>query len=750
MSTSDLRTEQVTIPTVRGDDLVPASMQEVVGYPRIPCDTMTPVEGAVVLKNHRVFLLTDRHGDIAPPGRCALGLFFDDTRILSHLQLSVCGAPVALLSTQVLRPYSSQVDLAVSDIAFGGSTWDPKHAVHIRREVVVDGELLERVTLTNYLHERLDYWIELTVGSDFADVFEVRGWKRARRGQFYAPRVDATSVVLAYRGVDGRLLRCRVQFGEPPTRIMGRTARWEFPLEPSEPRVLYWEVRPEEEHGTARETVPRIDRSLLEHRRGGLHEVYARWRSECASWESDVALFDATLRRAIDDLRALYIGVDGGRVISAGIPWYTTVFGRDAILTSLETLVVNPTIAADTLRFLARRQGVRENPHTEEQPGKILHELRRGEMARSGEIPHVPYFGTVDATPLFVVLLHETWRWTRDDALVRELMPNMRRALEWIDHYGDLDGDGLVEYRQTSDGGLRNQGWKDSGDGVPFPDGRLPEPPIALVEVQGYVCDAKRRAAVLLDRFGQPGEGDRRRAEAEALRRRIIDRFWMEDAGTFALALDGDKQPVPTVTSNAGHLLWSRVATPEQAHRVAETMLGRDMFSGWGIRTLSARHPVFNPMSYHNGSIWPHDNALVVLGMAQYGLTARTHPVVAALQETAAQMEFQRLPELYCGIQRAMGNRPVLYPVSCSPQAWASGALFLMLQAVLGIAPEAPAGLLHIREPTLPIFLRDLTITGLPVGRSRVSLRFARHRDRTLVNLLEVEGEPIQVRIELG
>lgn len=745
--------QDVGVPTTiprRRDALVPVSMSEAVGYPQIPCETMAPVEGAVVLKNHRLFLLTDRRGDIAPPGRCGLGLFYDDTRILSHYQLALRGGPVALLSAQVLRPYASQIDLAVSDVSFGGSTWDPKHAVHIRREVVVDGEFLERVTLTNYLHEPLEYWVELAVGADFADVFEVRGWRRARRGQFYAPCMDGASLVLAYRGLDGRLLRSHVQFREPPTRCAGRWVRWDFTLRPSEPYVLMWEVRYEDEETPATPVLPRLGAALLEHRRGELHEAYSRWRAECSQWNSDVANFDATLRRAIDDLRALYTGIDGGRVVSAGIPWYTTVFGRDSIITSFEMLSVNPVIAIDTLRFLARRQGERENPHTEEQPGKILHELRRGEMARSGEIPHVPYFGTVDATPLFVMLLHETWRWTRDDALVRELLPNMRRALEWIDRYGDLDGDGLIEYEQTSEGGLRNQGWKDSTDGVPYPDGRLPEPPIALVEVQGYVYDARQRAAVLLERFGDPEEAARLRASAEALRLQILERFWLDDAGTFALALDGHKRPIPTVTSNAGHLLWTRVATPEQAYRVAETLLSRDMFSGWGIRTLSARHPVFNPMSYHNGSIWPHDNAILVQGMSQYGLSSRAHPVFAALQETAAQVEFHRLPELYCGMQRATGNRPVLYPVSCSPQAWASGALFLMLQAVLGIVPEAPLGLLHVRDPMLPDFLRDLTITGLAVGRSRVSLRFARHRNRTLVNVLEVEGDPLQVRIELG
>jgi glycogen debranching enzyme len=465
---------------------------------------------------------------------------------------------------------------------------------------------------------------------------------------------------------------------------------------------------------------------------------------------SDVDDFDGLLRRATSDLRALHAEMDGACVISAGIPWYSTIFGRDSIITSLETLPLNPAIAIDTLRYLAHHQGRREQPYTEEQPGKILHELRRGEMARTGEIPHVPYYGSIDATPLWLVLLHETWRWTGDAALVRDLLPHAERALEWMDRFGDIDGDGFVEYASTSEKGLRNQGWKDSGDGVPFPDGRLPEPPIALVEVQGYVHDAKVRMAELYRSVGRTDRAAALRKEAAALRDRIRAAFWMEDAGTFALALDGHKRPVPTATTNAGHLLWSRVPTPAQARRVAARLLEPDFFSGWGIRTLSAVHPVFNPMSYHNGSVWPHDNALVVLGMALQGHARAALPVMRALSEAGTSSEVQRLPELFCGMSRGTRAHPVGYPVSCSPQAWASGALFMLLQALLGIYPEAPAKVLHVRDPVLPDFLGELTVTGLAIGRSRVALQFRRHGTRTLANLLGVDGEPLQVRIELS
>ena len=336
-----------------------------------------------------------------------------------------------------------------------------------------------------------------------------------------------------------------------------------------------------------------------------------------------------------------------------------------------------------------------------------------------------------------------------DDALVRDLLPHAERALAWIDQYGDQDGDGFVEYRRSSEKGLSNQGWKDSGDGMPFPDGRLPEPPIALVEVQGYVYDAKVRMSDLFRRFGQPERAAALASEADALRGAISERFWMDESGTFALALDGSKGQVSSVTSNPGHLLWSRVPTAAQARSMARVMLGPDLFSGWGIRTLSAAHRVYNPMSYHNGSVWPHDNALAVFGLARYGLAGEALPVVRGLHEAAIGADFQRLPELFCGMTRQRGSRLVRYPVSCSPQAWASGAFFLILQGMLGIYPEAPARVLHIRNPMLPDFLSGLTVSGLTVGDSRVSLHFRRHGERTLANLLEVEGGRLQVRIEL-
>jgi glycogen debranching enzyme len=726
-------------------NLTPLPMQEAVGYAAIDCAPEDTTEDKLVLKHGHLFCIVTTHGDIVPPGRCSLGLFHEDTRILSGYQLRVGGVPSELLSAETPRSYSAQIDLAIKNLHFGGDAWDPKHAVHVRRELVLSDRLTERVTLTNYLTAPLDFWAELSLSVDFADIFEVRGWRRDVRGQYYAAQADHDRLVFCYRGLDGEPLASMLRFAQPPDRLAAGSARWHFTLAPHEPRSFEWEVLAGEESARPREPIV----GGLPERRALVERQYRAWRQAGSRWSTDLPKFDVALRRAIDDLRALHMEVDGEEVITAGIPWYSTVFGRDAIITALQTLSLNPGIARATLRYLARRQGAREDAFTEEQPGRILHELRRGEMARAGEIPHVPYFGTVDATPLWLVLLHETWRWTGDESLVREMLPHAERALQWIDRYGDADGDGFVEYARISDKGLANQGWKDSSDGVPFPDGRMPEVPIVLVEVQGYVYDAKFRMAELFAAFGHAERAAALAREAATLSDAIRQRFWMEESGTFALALDGLKRQVPTVTSNAGHLLWSRVPAPAQAEGVARSLLGSDLFSGWGIRTLSAAHHVFNPMSYHNGSVWPHDNALVVLGLALYGRARDALPVVRGLHEAAMRSAFQRLPELFCGMTRQRGVGPVRYPVSCTPQAWASGTFFMLLQGSLGLHPQASARVLRVRNPVLPDFLRELTISGMAVGESRVALRFQRHGDRTLANLLEVDGAPLQVRIEL-
>lgn len=721
-------------------------MEEAVGYGAIICDGHPPVENPLVLKHDRYFLLTDCHGDIAPPGNCSLGLFEEDTRILSHYALKVRGGRPSLLGVQSPHTYFGQIDLAVTDSEFAGQPWDPKNSIHIRRELLVSNRLVERVTLTNYLPEPIDYWVELSLGCDFADIFEVRGFTREKRGQFFKPHRERKRLIYSYRGVDGAILFSNVQFRQTPSELTPSGARWTFKLPPRSPYQLEWEILAGE-NASASSILSGIG---LDDRKKQLDEWSIRWSGHCTRWNTTPGELRNHLERSIDDLQALYVERNGERVLTAGLPWYATPFGRDAIIASFETLSLNPQIAVDTLRFLARHQGEKVDPFTEEQPGKIMHEIRRGEMARAREIPHVPYYGTVDATPLWLVLLHETWRWTGDDDFAREMLPHAERAVEWIIKHGDLDGDGLIEYSGVANGkGLAHQGWRDSSGAIAFPDGTAAEGPIALAEVQGYAYDALLRMASFFRAFGRHERADVYRARASGLREQILERFWLNDLDTFALALDGKKKPLATVCSNAGHLLWSGVPEPWQAERMVERLLGPETFCGWGIRTTSGGHAVFNPMSYHNGSVWPHDNAIIVMGLARYGLAANAMPILRGLHEAAKNDPFQRLPELFCGIAQRPGMHPVWYPSSCSPHACPSGAFFLMLQAVLGLQPDAPAGVLHVKNPLLPPFLDEVTLTKLSVGQARLALQFERHGDRTLANLLSISGKQLQVQIEL-
>ncbi|MBI4409818.1 MAG: amylo-alpha-1,6-glucosidase [Gemmatimonadetes bacterium] len=726
-------------------ELVPIAAPDLLGYGDIACETQTLVRTELVLKEGSLFLLTDASGNVTPAGACELGLFHEDTRVLSYYDLVTAGGRPDVLSSQAARVFVSQIDLTVTDREFGGVFTEPKNFLHIRREQLLSEVMHDRLVLTNYLGRPVDFWIELRFAADYADIFEVRGAKRARRGQYYRPRVGTREVVWAYRGLDDRLRQTMLHFSIRPTELEEGRARWAFHLHPKDSVEMEVVVAPL----LSAERPQPADRPMLERFRR-LRADYDGWRNECTRIRADDEFFNAAVRQAITDVRALLVDYGGRTIVTAGIPWFTTPFGRDSAITGIQALPINPAIARQTLDFLAAHQGRETSDWTEEEPGKILHEIRRGEMAACQEVPHVPYYGSVDATPLFLVLLGETLRWTADLALVRRLLPHVERALHWIDHHGDLDGDGLVEYARRSPRGLVNQGWKDSGDGVAFPDGTLPEPPIALVEVQGYVYAAKMHMAEAYAALGDLEQAGRLRAEAAALRQRIQDAFWLEDRGYFALALNGEKRAIPTITSNPGHLLWSGVPTPEQARRMAEVLLGPELFSGWGIRTVARHQPIYNPLSYHNGTIWPHDNSIIALGLARYGLRREAATVLGALFDAALHFRYYRLPELFCGIWRQETDTPVGYPVSCSPQAWAAGAFFLMLEGILGIEPDARARMLRLVQPHLPEQLGFLQLEHMRVGNSRVTLQFHRHGERTMANVLAVEGEPLHVRIDVA
>jgi glycogen debranching enzyme len=719
----------------------------------------------LVLKRGNLFLVANRLGDVSPAGVRDLGLFLTDTRHLSSWRLEVQGGPLLCLSSQVSADYVAQIDFTVTSLHAGALLGrEPVNFVHLRRDQLIDDVFVDRLVFTNFLDRPIDWQVGLSWAADFADVFEIRGAHRPRRGTYLAPVVERDRVILQYEGRDGRRYATEIRLeGVTETgsarlaRLDGRLARVALHLERAEQVEVSFVVAAGFERGPSGAphggdedpAVPRGGGSPFRAREAETHGAYRAWAEHATRFRSSDRTFDAALEHAIADLKALTVYHFGDPVISAGIPWYTCPFGRDALIAGYEALLAAPEVARDALRFLARLQGTRDDPSRDEEPGKIPHEFRFGEMARAGEVPHSPYYGSADATPLFLVLLSEYWLWTGDEETVDALLPAAEAALGWLDRWADRDGDGLVEYARRTERGLRNQGWKDSHDGVPFADGRPAEPPIALLEVQGYAVDARRRMSHLLRRRGRRLESIRLHGEARAHAQRIEDRFWMEEKGTYAIALDREKRQVDAVTSNPGHLLFSRAVSDARARSVAASLLGPGMWNGWGIRTLGQGQPAYNPLSYHNGTVWPHDNAIAAMGMSHHGMTREAAEVLEAQWAAAQHFRQQRLPELFCGLARDAGAFPVHYPVACSPQAWSSAAWFLLLRAVLGLAPDAQRRTLHVVAPRLPGFLEELTLEGLRVGAARVTLRFTRGRNTAFTEVLDVEGGPLSVRIDV-
>jgi glycogen debranching enzyme len=552
--------------------------------------------------------------------------------------------------------------------------------------------------------------IELRFAADFADLFEVRGYKRSRRGQLQAPALEPLAVTLGYLGLDSVLRQTQLRFSVRPDRLTGETAIWQATLPPQGSVCIEVAVLPAE--NGAIPATQGFDAALA-----ALAADYRRWQAQLPVIETDNEILNRVLSRSAIDLRLLAADTGHGTFPVAGIPWFAVPFGRDSIITALEALPVNPELARGTLRTLGALQGTEVNTWRQEEPGKIPHELRSGEMANLDEIPFKRYYGTVDATPLYLVLLCEYYAWTGDLDLVRELLPNIKAALGFI-------GDGFLTFRADRGAGLAVQSWKDSHDSLTHRDHRPAVSPVAVSEVQGYVCDAKRRLAPILELLGERELAARLRSEADALQTRFNQAFWMADRQYYAIALDGDGAQVGTLSSDIGHCLWSGIVAAEKAPAVAQRLLSPELFSGWGIRTLSTLDSSYNPHSYHNGSVWPHDTALCILGLKRYGFDPEANRVIGGLLEAAAHFEYFRLPELFCGYDQAEGV-PVDYPVACSPQAWAAAAPFAWVTAMLGLAPDAAAGVLRLR-PCLPPFLGRLSVRGLRVGGAVVDLEVTR------------------------
>lgn len=715
---------------------------ELLGYSSVLCKAAASGTH-LVLKEDNLFMLTDEAGNVTGCDHSQMGLFFEDTRFLSRWDLSLMGEQPLVLSSQANRAFCSQIDMTTTGPAGGKDVYE-HNFLHIRRRQVVSDKLIERLRISNYLNFPQRMTLVVHFAADFVDMFEVRGMKRPLRGTYYRPIVRDYEVIMAYRGRDKLMRLTHLYFDHTPTRLDAKSAEYDITIPGAGTFLLEIHVSPMIERDKEFCDPASSYRELFKR----IGDDYSNWRGQCTSFRCDNEYMQVSLGQTVTDLRALGVTHEGQKVISAGIPWFSTAFGRDALLASAQSLMVNPSIARDTLRFLARHQGEKIDNFTAEEPGKIMHEIRRGEMANCREIPHIPYYGTVDATPLFLVLMGEYYDWTADLQLMRELLPHADRALQWIDEYGDVDGDGFVEYWKYTERGILHQGWKDSLDGVIMPDGSQPELPVALVEVQGYICDAKFRMSRIYRDLGYSDRARELKSEAQAMQRQIDEVFWMKEERFYALALDAKKRQIPSVTSNPGHLLWSRALTPGDAAKIERRLLADDMFSGWGIRSMSSRHAAYNPLSYHNGSVWPHDNSLAAKGMCYYNLKWSAERVFTALYEASLHFQYYRLPELFCGMTRIAGDSPVHYPVACTPQAWAAASFPMILQGLLGLKPDAPRHHLRIENPHLPALIGDMTIRDMRVGESRVTLHVTRQNERTFVNIVEQTGEPLRVTIE--
>ena len=691
----------------------------------------------LAVKEGETFLYSDLEGNLDHGGDYGLGLYSKDTRFLSSFRMTISGRDPVLLSSSAERGYMSYVDLTNPDLRGDGTVTVPQQTLNIRRIRAINGKLFERVRVKNYNAFPVSLDLEFLFGADFSDIFEVRGMTRTRAAPTQPPRRTREGVEFVDDGRDGVRRITRVAFGPEPTSVGIEgdlaTAVFRLDLDPFQTRLVTITIEPVVDELGA----PDIDFDVAVHE---LRRSYEEWERSSTSIVTDNELFNQLLDRSLRDVRALFTRTDGGSILAAGIPWYVTIFGRDALIASHQLLMVNPGPAREALELLAGLQGTTVDDWRDEQPGKILHEVRQGELARAGIVPHAAYYGSVDSTPLFLLLFAQHLRWTGDAEFAEKLLPAAEAALRWIDEYGDLDGDGFVEYLSRSAGGIRNQGWKDSHDAIVHADGTLAEPPIALAEVQAYVYLAKRRMADVYRHLGRPHDALRLETEADVLKVRFEEAFWMEDEHYYAAALDRDKRQVRTVMSNPGHGLYCDILDPEHASALAKRLLAPDMFSGWGIRTMSKAAAAYNPMSYHNGSVWPHDNALIAAGLKRYGFARSTNRVATALLDAAIQADYLRLPELFCGFTRRTPNRPVSYPVACSPQAWAAGAPFLMLQAILGISALAHENLLTVNKPHLPTWLNTVEVRNLAVGDSRISLVFRREGEITSFSLLARDG----------
>jgi glycogen debranching enzyme len=688
-----------------------------------------------VLKDNETFAVCDPYGDILPYGMGEQGLYHEGTRFLSRLELRLGKVRPLLLSSTVRENNDLfPVDLTNPDLELEDGLMLPRGILHLfRSKLLWAGRCFEHLRLSNHGMAGIRVALLLRFEADFADIFEVRGTRRERRGLDLEPEISGGVVRLRYKGLDGVRRATRLVFDPAPSELSSSGARFDLHLPSQQTETLDITVVCESDE--AERAPAHYEQALLTVTRTPLE-----WREAQCRIGTSNATFNEWLSRSLADLHMMITETPHGPYPYAGVPWFSTAFGRDGILTALEMLAIDPRVAKGVLAYLAEKQATEVIPEQDAEPGKILHETRGGEMAALGEIPFGLYYGSVDSTPLFVMLAGAYYERTGDRDFVATLWPHVEPALEWTETYGDPDGDGFVEYARRTPRGLAQQGWKDSQDSVFHASGEAAEGPIALCEVQGYVYAARRAAAEMADALGLVERALDLRHKAERLRGQFEEAFWSEDLSTYALALDGEKRPCRVRTSNAGHALYCGIAEPERARRTAATLLSTDSFSGWGIRTVAAGERRYNPMSYHNGSVWPHDNAVIAAGFARYGLGEMAMRTMTGLFDASLFVDLHRLPELFCGFKRRPGEGPTLYPVACAPQSWAAAAVFMVLQATLGLHVDAPRQRVVFTRPVLPPYLERVTLSDLSVGTATVDLALERHGDDVSLTVTRRHG----------
>jgi glycogen debranching enzyme len=701
-------------------------------------------------------MVSDELGDM-PEGRRRLGLYYHDTRYLSIFDLAVNGQELRLLGSSSEQNYVSVIQLANPTIELPDGTAALARTISIRRIRYIKNGLHESIGLYNHNPFPVPLELTLSFGSDFCDIFEIRGFERKERGTVSPPTFSDSRLVLSYSGLDQVNRRTEIIFDTPPSSVNIEETplqiithrpsaflpeatdsaimtlfhppcaqlRWTLTIQPLMFSAITFHIIITEDEFT--HSTISFEQGLSQCR-----DCYQDWLSQYAKLETDHEYFNRLLERSALDLRLLMEQTPQGLVPAAGIPWSACIFGRDSLITSLQTLMLNPEIAKSTLRFLAAHQGAEVNDWRDEEPGKIVHEIRKGELANIKQIPHSAYYGSVDATPLFVMLFTEVMKWLDDEELYQEILPAVKRALDWMEHYGDLDGDGYIEYISRSSGGLNEQGWRDSRGSLTYPDGSPVAHPVALVEVQGYAYKALSDMAELLQRKGDSAFADKLRQKALRLKTNFNRDFWLEKHRFLAQALDSNKKPVETLTSNPGHCLFCGILDEEKARYVINRLTAAEMTCGWGIRTESSRSPRFNPMSYYHGSIWPHDNSLIVAGMKRYGYHWEVETVTTQLFQASLFFPYSRFPELFCGFARyhEAPSIPTEYPVSSSPQAYAAGSAILLFQSMLGLQPDAANKRLYL-SPRLPEWLQTASVPKLRIGEGTIDLYFERHGEET-------------------